>query len=171
VTSPDLIRGSRLVGHHAGQSAAHVVLGHGLCSRRYLAPRRSAPRTVRRCRRRDHFAIASGCPNKDEFELAYVYLPRAFSSAFVHTTKMPADGRVRRPDPFAFEISRLGALDRQHQERMPVRHSRQSDRRHQEDQPGPGRTFRRPAGPDGEGSTPDRGGVAREGRAGEFLSV
>jgi len=31
--------------------------------------------------RRIHFAIASGCPNKDEFELAYLYLRRAFSSA------------------------------------------------------------------------------------------
>jgi hypothetical protein len=31
--------------------------------------------------RRIHFAIASGCPNKDEFELAYFYLQRAFSSA------------------------------------------------------------------------------------------
>jgi hypothetical protein len=27
------------------------------------------------------FAIASGCPNKDEFELAYLYLRRPFSSA------------------------------------------------------------------------------------------
>ena len=31
--------------------------------------------------RRIHFAIASGCPNKDEFELAYAYLQRTFSSA------------------------------------------------------------------------------------------
>jgi hypothetical protein len=30
--------------------------------------------------RRIHFAIASGCPNKVEFELAYLYLQRAFSS-------------------------------------------------------------------------------------------
>ena len=36
---------------------------------------------VRTSVRRIHFAIASGCPNKDEFELAYVYLQRAFSSA------------------------------------------------------------------------------------------
>jgi Transposase DDE domain group 1 len=36
---------------------------------------------VRASVRRIHFAIASGCPNKDEFELAYVYLQRAFSSA------------------------------------------------------------------------------------------
>jgi hypothetical protein len=28
-----------------------------------------------------HFAIASGCPNKDEFELAHIYLQRPFSSA------------------------------------------------------------------------------------------
>jgi hypothetical protein len=28
-----------------------------------------------------HFAIASGCPNKDEFALAHFYLQRAFSSA------------------------------------------------------------------------------------------
>jgi hypothetical protein len=60
----------------------------------------SAPWPVRRCRRRDHsplllklgaqvrtsvrrihFAITSGCPNKDEFELAHIYLQRAFSSA------------------------------------------------------------------------------------------
>ena len=31
--------------------------------------------------RRIHFAMASGCPNKIEFELAYIYLQRAFSSA------------------------------------------------------------------------------------------
>jgi hypothetical protein len=36
---------------------------------------------VRTSVRRIHFAIASGCPNKDEFELAHVYLERAFSSA------------------------------------------------------------------------------------------
>jgi hypothetical protein len=36
---------------------------------------------VRTSVRRIHFAIASGCPNKDEFELAYAYLQRAFSSA------------------------------------------------------------------------------------------
>ncbi len=36
---------------------------------------------VRTSARRIHFAIASGCPNKIEFELAYVYLQRAFSSA------------------------------------------------------------------------------------------
>lgn len=36
---------------------------------------------VRTSVRRIHFAIASGCPNKDEFELAYLYLQRAFSSA------------------------------------------------------------------------------------------
>ena len=36
---------------------------------------------VRTSVRRIHFAIASCCPNKDEFELAYVYLQRAFSSA------------------------------------------------------------------------------------------
>ena len=36
---------------------------------------------VRSSVRRIHFAIASGCPNKDEFELAYLFLQRAFSSA------------------------------------------------------------------------------------------
>ena len=36
---------------------------------------------VRTSVRRIHFAIASGCPNKDDFELAHVYLQRAFSSA------------------------------------------------------------------------------------------
>ena len=36
---------------------------------------------VRTSVRRIHFAIASGCPNKAEFELAYLYLQRAFSSA------------------------------------------------------------------------------------------
>lgn len=36
---------------------------------------------VRTSVRRIHFAIASGCPNKVEFELAYIYLLRAFSSA------------------------------------------------------------------------------------------
>lgn len=36
---------------------------------------------VRTSVRRIHFAIASGCPNKIEFELAYLYLQRAFSSA------------------------------------------------------------------------------------------
>jgi hypothetical protein len=35
---------------------------------------------VRTSVRRIHFAIASGCPNKVEFELAYLYLQRAFSS-------------------------------------------------------------------------------------------
>ena len=33
---------------------------------------------VRTSMRRIHFAIASGCPNKVEFELAYLYLQRAF---------------------------------------------------------------------------------------------
>ena len=36
---------------------------------------------VRTSMRRIHFAIASGCPNQNEFELAYLYLQRAFSSA------------------------------------------------------------------------------------------
>lgn len=36
---------------------------------------------VRTSVRRIHFAIASGCPNKDEFELAHLYLQRFFSSA------------------------------------------------------------------------------------------
>jgi len=36
---------------------------------------------VRTSVRRIHFAIASACPNKVEFELAYLYLQRAFSSA------------------------------------------------------------------------------------------
>jgi Transposase DDE domain group 1 len=36
---------------------------------------------VRTSVRRIHFAVASGCPNKDEFELAHIYLQRAFSSA------------------------------------------------------------------------------------------
>jgi len=36
---------------------------------------------VRKSVRRLHFAIASGCPNKIEFELAYLFLRRAFSSA------------------------------------------------------------------------------------------
>lgn len=36
---------------------------------------------VRTSVRRIHFALASGCPNKVEFELAYLYLQRAFSSA------------------------------------------------------------------------------------------
>jgi hypothetical protein len=36
---------------------------------------------VRSSVRRIHFAIASGCPNKDEFALAHCYLQRAFSSA------------------------------------------------------------------------------------------
>jgi Transposase DDE domain group 1 len=36
---------------------------------------------VRTSVRRIHFALASGCPNKVEFELAYLYLRRAFSSA------------------------------------------------------------------------------------------
>jgi len=35
---------------------------------------------VRTSVRRIHFAIASACPNKDEFELAHLYLRRAFSS-------------------------------------------------------------------------------------------
>jgi Transposase DDE domain group 1 len=36
---------------------------------------------VRTSTRRIHFAIASGCPNKVEFELAYLYLRRAFNSS------------------------------------------------------------------------------------------
>jgi hypothetical protein len=36
---------------------------------------------VRKSVRRIHFAIASGCPNKIEFELAYLFLRRTFSSA------------------------------------------------------------------------------------------
>jgi hypothetical protein len=36
---------------------------------------------VRTSVRRIHFALASGCPNKIEFELAYLYLQRTFSSA------------------------------------------------------------------------------------------
>src|SRR5882672_668673 len=36
---------------------------------------------VRKSVRRIHFAIASGCPNKVEFELAHLFLRRAFSSA------------------------------------------------------------------------------------------
>jgi Transposase DDE domain group 1 len=36
---------------------------------------------VRKSVRRIHFAIASGCPNQTEFELAYLFLRRAFSSA------------------------------------------------------------------------------------------
>jgi hypothetical protein len=35
---------------------------------------------VRTSVRRIHFALASGCPNKVEFELAYLYLQRAFGS-------------------------------------------------------------------------------------------
>jgi hypothetical protein len=31
--------------------------------------------------RRIHFAIASSCPNQTEFEVAHIYLGRAFSSA------------------------------------------------------------------------------------------
>ena len=35
---------------------------------------------VRKSVRRIRFAIASGCPNKDEFQLAYLFLRCAFSS-------------------------------------------------------------------------------------------
>jgi hypothetical protein len=31
--------------------------------------------------RRIHFALASGCPNKVEFEMAYLYLRRAFDTS------------------------------------------------------------------------------------------
>jgi hypothetical protein len=31
--------------------------------------------------RRLHFALASGCPNKIEFKMAYLYLRRAFKSS------------------------------------------------------------------------------------------
>jgi hypothetical protein len=31
--------------------------------------------------RRLHFALASGCPNKVEFEMAYLYLRRTFNSS------------------------------------------------------------------------------------------
>ena len=43
--------------------------------------RRSDVVGMRTSVRRIHFAIASDCPNKVEFELAYLYLQRAFSSA------------------------------------------------------------------------------------------
>ena len=36
---------------------------------------------VRTSVRRLHFALAAGCPNKDEFALAHLYLRRAFGSA------------------------------------------------------------------------------------------
>jgi hypothetical protein len=36
---------------------------------------------VRSSVRRLHFALASGCPNKIEFEMAYLYLRRAFNSS------------------------------------------------------------------------------------------
>ena len=36
---------------------------------------------VRRSVRRIHFALASGCPNQTEFELAYLSLRRAFNSS------------------------------------------------------------------------------------------
>jgi len=36
---------------------------------------------VRTSMRRIHFALASGCPNKVEFEMAYLYLRRAFDSS------------------------------------------------------------------------------------------
>ena len=98
---------SGIVRHHAGQSAAHVVLRHGLCSGRQLAPRRPAPYSVRRCRRRDHPALAArarrsglhpaACAHslhfacnshqaavartRSNFEMAYLYLRRAFNSS------------------------------------------------------------------------------------------
>ena len=36
---------------------------------------------VRTSTRRIHFAIASACPNQIEFEMAHIYLLRAFDSA------------------------------------------------------------------------------------------
>ena len=36
---------------------------------------------VRTSVRRIHFALASGCPNKIEFEMAHLYLRRAFNSS------------------------------------------------------------------------------------------
>ena len=81
------VRRSRLVGHHAGQSAPHVVLGHGLCSRRYLAPRRSAPQPVRRCRRRDHSAQAAEARGAGANQCA----PHPLR----HRLGMPEQGRVR----------------------------------------------------------------------------
>ena len=36
---------------------------------------------VRTSVRRIHFALASGCPNKIEFEMAHLYLRRAFDSS------------------------------------------------------------------------------------------
>ena len=35
---------------------------------------------VRTSVRRIHFAMASGCPNQSEFEMAYLYLERAFDT-------------------------------------------------------------------------------------------
>ena len=66
--------------------------------------------------RRIHLAIASGCPNKDEFELANIYLQRAFSSAEPQDAPktpglliaMLTRALINSYDPLAFEKSRLG---------------------------------------------------------------
>jgi hypothetical protein len=46
--------------------------------------------------RRIHFAIASGCPNKDEFALAHIYLQRAFSSAWTEPPRRRAPTKPQR---------------------------------------------------------------------------
>ena len=100
------VRRSRVLRHDGGQPAADVVLGDGLRAGRHVAPRRSALHSVRRCLGADHpsqaaqarrpgahqrathsLRIASGCPNKVEFELAYIYLQRRSA---------PPDGRTCR---------------------------------------------------------------------------
>jgi hypothetical protein len=41
----------------------------------------SSSALVRSSVRQFHFALASGCPNKIEFEMAYLYLRRAYNSS------------------------------------------------------------------------------------------
>ena len=52
------VRRSRLLRHHGGQPAAHVVLGHGLCAGRHVTPCRSALYPVRRRLGADHSSQA-----------------------------------------------------------------------------------------------------------------
>jgi hypothetical protein len=56
---------------------------------------------VRTSVRRIHFAIASGCPNKDEFELAHGYLQLRLSTARSENTRLAHRRADARPDGLA----------------------------------------------------------------------
>jgi hypothetical protein len=81
------LRRSRVLRHHVGQPAAHVVPGNGLRARRHLAPRRPAPYSVRRCRGRDHPPQALEARRSGAHQRA----PHSLRSRI----RLPEQGRVR----------------------------------------------------------------------------